>query len=369
MTTAALFTPLTLGPVEVSNRIAVAPMCQYSAENGQVTDWHRMHVLQYAISGAGLFMLEATGVTADGRITPFCLALDRDEQETALRDLVATCRHYGAAKMGIQLNHSGRKGSSDAAWRGGSPVTPQNGGWVTHAPSALALGQAWPTPVAYSEADLQHLLVAYRNATERSVRAGFDVVEIHAAHGYLLHQFLSPISNHRQDGYGGDAARRARFPLAVVEAVRKALPHDRALGIRVSATDWVAEGLQINEVIAFLVQAKAMGVDYVCVSSGGIRPDIRIPIGPGYQVELAAQIRRETGLITRAVGLITEADQAEKILQAGHADQVAIARGFLDDPRWVWHAADRLGATVVYPPPYERASRPLWPGFRHRNAT
>ena len=223
-------------------------------------------------------------------------------------------------------------------------------------------------PVAHSESELEHLLAAYRHATLRSARAGFDVVEIHAAHGYLLHQFLSPISNQRQDAYGGDATRRARFPLAVVSAVREALPSDRALGLRVSATDWVAEGLQINEVIDFLRQAKTMGVDYVCVSSGGIRPDIRIPIGPGYQVALADQIRRETGLITRAVGLITDAQQAETILQEGQADQIAIARGFLDDPRWVWHAADRLGATVAYPPAYERASRPLWPGFRHRDA-
>jgi len=364
MTTPMLFSPLTIGPMAFENRIAVAPMCQYSAHDGCVTDWHTMHVMQYVISGTGLFMLEATGVTNDGRITPFCLALTNDAQETRLRDLIATCRKYGSSKIGIQLNHSGRKGSSVPPWLGGTPVDETKGGWLTFAPSAVPLADGWPIPSEYSESDLQRLIDAYRDSTERSVRVGVDVLEIHAAHGYLLHQFLSPLSNHRQDQYGGSPEARRRFPLEVVKAVRERWPRDRVLGIRVSASDWLPEGLQVKEVIQFLLHAKTIGVDYVCVSSGGIRPDIRIPVSPGYQVSFASEIRRETGLITRAVGMILEPQQAEDILKAGHADQIAIARGFLDDPRWVWRAAHRLGASISYPVQYERAAPKAWPGFK-----
>jgi 2,4-dienoyl-CoA reductase-like NADH-dependent reductase (Old Yellow Enzyme family) len=366
MSASMLFSPVRIGPIELANRIVVAPMCQYSADNGCVTDWHRMHVMQYAISGAGLFMLEATSVTPDGRITPLCLALYNDEQESQLGALLASCRRYGATTLGIQLNHAGRKAASAPFWLGGVPLAPQDGGWPTFAPSAISFAPQWPTPTAYSESELQALLEAYRDSTLRSARAGFDVVEIHAAHGYLLHQFLSPISNLRHDAYGGDAHGRQRFPLEVVKAVRSVWPRDRALGIRVSATDWVPEGLQVAEVIDFLAKARALGVDYVCVSSGGIRPDIRIPVGLNYQVGLASEIRRKTGLVTRAVGLIVAPKQAEEILQEGHADQIAIARGFIDDPRWVWHAADQLGAEIAYAPQYERATPALWPGFKHR---
>jgi len=366
MSKAKLFSPVQIGPIEFSNRIVVAPMCQYSADNGCVTDWHRMHVMQYAISGAALFMLEATSVTPDGRITPLCLGLYNDEQESKLHTLIDACKRYGSTKLGIQLNHAGRKGASAPFWLGGVPLAPEDGGWQTYAPSAIALAPQWPTPNAYSESELQALLKAYCDSTQRSARVGFDVLEIHAAHGYLLHQFLSPISNHRQDKYGGDAQGRQRFPLDVVKAVRAIWPGDRVLGVRVSTTDWLSEGLQIKDVIDFLVAAKQLGVDYVCVSSGGIRPDIRIPVGLNYQVGLASEVRRETGLFTRAVGMIVAPKQAEEIVQEGHADQIAIARGFIDDPRWVWHAADQLGAEIGYAPQYERAKPALWPGFQHR---
>lgn len=366
MSSPLLFTKIKLDRVELPNRIVVAPMCQYSAKDGCVTDWHTMHVMQYLISGAGLFMLEATGVTMDGRISPSCLALTNDEQEDKLRRLLDSGRQYGSAKIGIQLNHSGRKGSSAPVWLGGGPLTESAGGWSVFAPSAIPFADGWPVPTEYSEQDLQDLINAFADSTRRSVRVGFDVLEIHAAHGYLLHQFLSPISNQRQDAYGGSPEARRRFPLQVVKAVREAWPQDRALGIRVSASDWITEGLNVTEVTQFLLHAKSLGVDYVCVSSGGIRSDIRIPVAPGYQVSFASEIRKATGLITRAVGMILDPFQAEDILQAGHADQIAIARGFLDDPRWVWRAADALGVDIPYPPQYARAAPAVWPGFRHR---
>ena len=366
MSSPLLFDRITLSDVELANRIVVAPMCQYSGKNGCVTDWHTMHVMQYLISGAGLFMLEATGVTMDGRITPSCLALTNDEQEEKLGQLLHVCRQYGSTKIGIQLNHSGRKGSSAPVWLGGAPITERDGGWPVFAPSAIPFADGWPVPSKYSEQDLDDLLSAFVDSTKRSVRVGFDVLEIHAAHGYLLHQFLSPISNQRQDTYGGSAEARRRFPLQVVKAVRQVWPKDRALGIRVSASDWVTDGLNVKEVIQFLSHAKSLGLDYVCVSSGGIRADIRIPVAPGYQVSFASEIRKATGLITRAVGMILDPIQAENILQAGHADQIAIARGFLDDPRWVWRAADILGVDVPYPPQYARAAPTVWPGYRRR---
>lgn len=351
----ALFSPLALGPLSLANRIVIAPMCQYSADDGSATDWHLIHLGQLALSGAALLVLEATAVEAVGRITPACLGLYSDANEAALAGVLASVRKHSPMPLAIQLAHAGRKASSEVPWRGGALITPENGGWRPEAPSALAHGDGEAPPVALDAAGLVRVREAFVESARRAARLGFDAIELHAAHGYLLHQFLSPISNVRTDAYGGSLEARMRFPLEVFEAVRAAVPVGMAVGARVSATDWVDGGWSPAECAEFGRALRDRGCDFLHVSSGGVSPRQKIPLGPGYQVHLAEQMKQATGLPTIAVGLITEPEQAEAVIAEGRADAVALARAMLFNPHWPWHAAARLGAQVQAPPQYWRS--------------
>lgn len=350
-----LFTPFKLGSLTLPNRIVIAPMCQYSADEGLAGDWHLMHLGQLALSGAGLLFIEATAVERDGRITHGCLGLWSDATEAALARVLAAVRRHSRMPIGIQLGHAGRKGSSHLPWQGGQQLGSAEGAWMTDAPSALPHASHEVAPRALDEAGLKRIRTAFVDAAQRACRLGLDVIELHAAHGYLLHEFLSPISNQRSDRYGGSLDNRMRFPLEVFEAMRAALPAGFPLGVRISATDWVEGGWDLAQSLVLAQALKARGCDFIDVSSGGSSPQQKIPLGPGYQVPLAEAVRRGTDLPTIAVGLITEPEQAEAILQAGQADLVALARGMLYDPRWPWHAAARLGGQVQAPPQYWRS--------------
>ena len=352
--TSKLFSPAQLGQVELANRIVVAPMCQYSAVDGNLNDWHFMHLGQYAVSGTGLVFVEACGVEPEGRITPGCPGLYNDENEAAMKRIIDFNRDYGNSKLGIQLAHAGRKASANVPWNGGTPLSAEDGAWQTSAPSALPYADGWHVPTAESIQGLERIKQAFVQAAERAVRVGFEVIEIHAAHGYLLHQFLSPLSNQREDDYGGSLENRLRFPLEIFEAVKGVCPDNVACGIRVSATDWVDGAWSVEDTVEFGKRLKDLGCDFIDVSSGGNSPLQEITTGPGYQVPFADQIRRETGLATMAVGMITEPQQAEDILMAEQADFIALARGMLYDPRWTWHAAEALGAQASFPPQYQR---------------
>ncbi len=360
-----LFSPIKIGSLELSNRLVVAPMCQYSASDGAANEWHIQHLSQLGYSGAGLVVVEATGVERRGRITHGCLGLYSDDSEAALAHAIHTARRWaGPTKFGIQLAHAGRKASTRLPWDGGAPLSAAEDAWQTVAPSAVPFAATWPTPHALSRTEIEKLIAAWVAAAERSVRIGFDVIELHCAHGYLLHEFLSPLANQRDDEYGGSLENRMRLPLAVIQAVRAAVPASIPLGMRVSATDWVEGGWDIKQTCEFVRAAKKLGIDFVCASSGGTVSGVTMPVAAGYQVSLAAEIRQATEMTTRAVGLITDADQAEKILQDGSADLIAIARGFLDDPRWGWHAADKLGVSVHAPAQYASSRTPGWRKFR-----
>jgi 2,4-dienoyl-CoA reductase-like NADH-dependent reductase (Old Yellow Enzyme family) len=349
-----LFSPLALRSLKLPNRIVVSPMCQYVAKNGQATSWHLIHLGGLALSGAGLLFIEATAVEADGRITPGCLGLWDDATEAALRPVLAAVRAHSKIAVGIQLAHAGRKGSSRVPWQGGAQIPPPVG-WIAHAPSTLAQRQGETLPVALDEAGLERVRQAFVESTKRAARLGIDAIEIHAAHGYLLHQFLSPIANARADGYGGSLQNRMRFPLQIFDAVRAVFPSDKPVGVKVSATDWVDGGWDLEQTIAFSRELKKRGADWVTASSAGISPLQKIVLGAGYQVPFAKAIKDAVGIATVAVGLITEAQQAEEIVSSGKADFVALARGILYDPRWGWHAAAQLGGTVSAPPQYWRA--------------
>ena len=354
--TSKLFTQITLGGVELSNRIVLSPMCQYSAREGTVGDWHVMHLGQFAVSGVGLVMVEASGVEAIGRITVGCVGLYSDQNEAALARVVRFCRDYGGAKLGIQLAHAGRKASTDLPWRGGKPVPPDaEGGWDTVGPSAEPYAPGWHVPAALDRDGLERIKQAFVRATERALRLDFDLIEIHSAHGYLLHQFLSPLGNRRNDAYGGDLESRLRFPLEVFEAVRAAWPRERALGVRVSATDWIAGGWDLDDTVAYAKALAARGCDFIDVSSGGMSPAQEIDAGPGYQAGFAAEVKRRSGLPTIAVGQITDSRQAETIVRSGQADLIALGRIMLFDPRWPWHAAQTLDAQTAYPAQYQRS--------------
>lgn len=364
----ALFQPLALRGLTLANRIAVAPMCQYSAVDGVPQDWHIQHLGSLSTSGPGLLMVEATGVEDIGRITPGCTGLYSDACEQAFAHILNAVRGINPGQViGVQLAHAGRKASTQRPWEGGGALQPDQGPWTTVSASAIPFDPAWHTPEAANEEDIERIQAAFVAAAGRALRAGFDLIEIHSAHGYLLHQFLSPLSNKRTDQYGGPLANRMRFPLAVIKATRAAWPADKPMGIRISATDWAEGGFNPDEAVQYVAAARDAGVDYVCVSSGGLVPYQKIPVGPGYQVHLAERIRRETGLVTRAVGMIVSPQQAEAIVASGQADQVALARAFLDDPRWVWHAADVLGATAYCPPQYARARPNTWSLARLRS--
>jgi 2,4-dienoyl-CoA reductase-like NADH-dependent reductase (Old Yellow Enzyme family) len=361
-----LFSPIRLAELSLENRIVVSPMCQYSADNGSATDWHIMHLGQLALSGAGLLIIEASGVEPRGRITPSCLGLYSDDNERALARVLKAVRAHGRARIGIQLAHAGRKASVDVPWRGGKPLEPAAGAWPTIAPSAVPFAEGWSMPVPLERAGMDDVIAAFVRATERSLRLGLDLIELHGAHGYLISEFLSPLANRRDDDYGGSLENRMRFPLEIVRAVRAAWPRQRPLGVRLNGTDFTPSGIVVEEAAAFAAALKTAGVDYVCVSGGGNSPAQRIPLEPHYQVPYAAEVRKRSGLATMAVGLITEPRAAERVIASGEADLVALARGFLDDPRWAWHAAEALGAELAVVPQYERARPKLWPGARQR---
>jgi len=351
----ALFSPITLRGLTLPNRIMVAPMCQYSSEDGEANDWHFTHINSLALSGAAMFCIEATAVEAIGRITPGCLGLWNDATEAALKPILASVCKRSRAAVAIQLAHAGRKASSHKPWDGGQLIPLSEGGWQAEGPSNVPHKESEAPPRALDETGLQRIRDAFVAGTKRAERLGIDAIEVHCAHGYLLHQFLSPVSNKRTDQYGGSLENRMRFPLEIFEAVRAAFPHDKPVGLRVSATDWIEGGWDISQTIAFVHELKKRGLDWIDVSSGGVSPLQKIPLGPGYQVPLAQAVKEATGVTTIAVGLITEARQAEDIVASGKADMVALARGMLFDPRWGWHAAAELGGEVSVPPQYWRS--------------
>jgi 2,4-dienoyl-CoA reductase-like NADH-dependent reductase (Old Yellow Enzyme family) len=357
-----LFDPIILGGITLANRIAVSPMCQYSAEDGSANDWHLQHLGSLSLSGAGLLVVEQTAVEPAGRISHGCLGLYSAANEVALARVVELCRRWGSARLGIQLAHAGRKASANIPWQGGGALASDAGRWRTVAPSAIPFADHWPVPQALDEAGLARIRDAHAEAAKRADRLGFDLVELLGAHGFLLHSFLSPISNRRSDRYGGSLANRMRFPLAVAAAVRAVWPRNKALGMRITGFDWVAGGITPEEAGVFAHELREIGFDYVCVSSGGISPQARVNLAPGYQVPFAAAVKKASGIAVQAVGMIVDPHQAETIVADGSADCVALARAFLDDPRWAWHAADALAADVACPSQYRRARPDQWPG-------
>jgi 2,4-dienoyl-CoA reductase-like NADH-dependent reductase (Old Yellow Enzyme family) len=356
-----LFTPFSLRGLTLPNRVVVAPMCQYSAEDGNATGWHVMHWGQYAVAAAGLVMVEATGVEPRGRITPGCLGLWSDENEAAMAEALSAARKIADVPFGIQLGHAGRKASAKRPWEGPGHYWPGDGGWSVAGPSEIPFAEDWPVPEALGEEAMADIIDAFAASAVRAVRLGFQCIEIHAAHGYLLSSFLSPIANRRDDSYGGSLENRARLPMQVFHAVREAVPDTFPVGVRFNGTDWLDGGFSADDAVGFARMLADAGCDFVDVSSGG-NAFASIPVGPGYQVPVAERIRREIGIATMAVGMIRSPQHAEAIVANGQADLVAIGRGFLNDPRWVWHAAEalnvelnvvpqyRFGATSVYRP-------------------
>lgn len=350
-----LFSPIQLGPLRLSNRIVIAPMCQYSAEEGSATDWHMIHLGGLALSGAGLLIIEATAVSPEGRISPDDLGLWSEANEAALKKVLDSVRRYSPIPVAIQLAHAGRKASTQAPWDGGKFIQQEQGGWLTLAPSALPYDAHDTPPLALDESGLQLIINQFATAAKRAERLGLEAIEVHAAHGYLLHQFLSPLANNRDDGYGGSLENRMRFPLAVFDAVRAAVGAEFPVGIRISATDWVEGGWDIEQSLVFAKELEKRACAYIHVSSGGLSPLQSIPVEMNYQVLFAERIKKETNLPVIAVGLIKEPKQAEAIIAQEQADMVALARGMLFDPRWPWHAAAELGGQVFAPKQYRRS--------------
>jgi 2,4-dienoyl-CoA reductase-like NADH-dependent reductase (Old Yellow Enzyme family) len=349
-----LFSPLKIRAIEFRNRVFVSPMCQYSSENGLPTAWHLVHLGSRAVGGAGLVMVEATAVSAEGRISPGDSGIWSDEHAEAFRPIAAFIKAHGAVP-GIQLAHAGRKASTDVPWRGGRPLRESEGGWIPLAPSAQPFDSGYPVPREMAPHDLDKVTKEFRNAARRSVAAGFEVIEIHMAHGYLLHEFLSPLANERTDEYGGRLENRMRFPLQIAQTVRREVPESLPVFVRISATDWAAGGWDLAQSIVLSALLKDMGVDLIDCSSGGLVPNVKVPTGPGYQVQFASEIRKQVGILTGAVGMITEAHQAEEIISGGDADAVLLARAMLRDPYWANHAAKKLGAVPAWPVQYLRA--------------
>jgi 2,4-dienoyl-CoA reductase-like NADH-dependent reductase (Old Yellow Enzyme family) len=353
----SLFSPFSMRELTLANRIVVSPMCQYSAVDGRATDWHTIHWGHLLQSSAGMFTIEATAVSATGRITFGCLGLYDDACEQALGERLAIARaNSPSMPVAIQLAHSGRKGSSQVPWEGGQLIRVDQGGWIPLAPSAIAHLEHEPPPKSIDVATLAQIKREFVDAAGRALRIGICALELHMAHGYLLHEFLSPVSNKRKDGYGGSFDNRIRFPMEVFAAVRDLWPQGKPLGVRISATDWIDGGWTIEDSIALAHRLQALGCDWIDVSSGGISPAQKIPLGPGYQVPLARAIRAATSIPIMAVGLITEAKQADAIIKSHDADLVAMARAMLWDPRWPWHAAATLGAQIHAPKQYWRSA-------------
>jgi 2,4-dienoyl-CoA reductase-like NADH-dependent reductase (Old Yellow Enzyme family) len=351
-----LFTPIALRSVECRNRVFVSPMCQYSSRDGFATDWHLVHLGSRAVGGAGLVMMEATAVTPEGRISPDDMGIWSDGHSAALERIASFVREQGAVPA-IQLAHAGRKASTSAPWTGGGPMAAGDGGWQVVGPSPAAFGPGFPEPRALTAGEIQFLVQQFADAAKRAHDAGFEAIEIHAAHGYLLHQFLSPLSNQRTDEFGGSYDNRVRFALAVARGVRAAWPGHLPLLVRLSATDWAEGGWTLDESVELARRLKAEGVDMIDCSSGGLVPGAKIPVGPGYQTPFASAIRRQAGIATAAVGLVTSPEQAEQIVATGEADAVLLAREMLRNPYWPLTAARRLGAEVPWPKQYERARR------------
>jgi len=358
-----LFTPIRVGHLELANRIVIAPMCQYSAVDGCMTDWHLIHLGHLALSGAALLTIEATAVLPEGRITYADVGLWDDGTEAAIARTLESVRRWSEMPIAIQLAHAGRKASTEVPWQGGAQIPPgQANGWQTAAPSAVPYEAGEHPPAALDRDGMARVRDAFAEAARRAARLGIEAVQIHGAHGYLLHQFLSPLSNCRDDAYGGSLENRMRFPLEVFDAVRAAFPAERGVSMRVSGSDWVEGGWDIDQTIAFARALEARGCAAIHVSSGGLDPAQRIPVGPSYQVPMARAVKAATRMPVIAVGLITEFEQAEAIVATGDADLIALARTILYDPRWPWHAAAHLGGQVTAPAQY-LASRPR----RHRD--
>jgi 2,4-dienoyl-CoA reductase-like NADH-dependent reductase (Old Yellow Enzyme family) len=362
MTQAKLFTPFRIGYTELVNRIVIAPMCQYSAEDGCMTDWHMIHLGQLALSGAALLTIEATSVTPEGRISYADVGLYSDECEAAMRRVLDGIRRWSDMPVAIQLAHAGRKASTEVPWKGGAQLPPDHPqGWKTEAPSAIPHSDGETPPTALDREGLARVRNAFADAARRAARLDLAAVQVHAAHGYLLHQFLSPLSNRREDEYGGSLENRMRFPLEVFDAVRAAFPADRPVTVRVSGTDWAEGGWTIEETVEFAKALEARGCSAIHVSSGGLTPAQRIAVGPSYQVPLARAVKAATSMPVIAVGLITDFVQAEAILSTGDADLIALARAILYNPRWPWHAAAHFGAAVKAPNQYLRSQPRQFP--------
>lgn len=360
-----LFSPFQIGPLSLPNRIVVLPMCQYVAQgDGLVRPWHVMHYGNLSVSGAGLVIVEATGVQDTGRISPNDLGLYNDAQQAAFKALLDGIRTFASARFGIQLSHAGRKASSQP-FDDPNPVPVGAGGWLPSGPSPATHNDRWPIPHEMSATDIEQVVGHFVAAARRADRAGFDLIEIHGAHGYLISSFLSPVANRRQDEFGGSLENRMRLPLTIARAVRAVWPADKALGFRLNGTDWIEGGIEIEETVAVARALKGLGVDYVSVSSGGnTRAQKLPPMTPGYQVGLAERVRKETGITTLAAGLIVTPAQAEHIIASGQADLTGIGRAVLDNPRWGQHAQYVLdGKADNYPRSHWRAGPGIWPGF------
>lgn len=350
-----LMSPLPLRGVTLKNRIVVSPMCQYSSQDGFANDWHLVHLGSRAVGGAGLILFEASAVVPEGRITPHDLGIWKDEHIEGLKRITDFISAQGSIP-GIQLAHAGRKASHHRPWDGGKAIAPnEENGWQTVAPSSIPFQDGEPTPHAMSEAEIKEVVIAFEAATKRALEAGFKVIELHAAHGYLLHEFYSPLSNHRTDRYGGSFENRIRLLLEVTESVRKVWPQEYPLLVRISATDWTEGGWTGDDSVALALALKKLGVDLIDCSTGGNVPQADIPVGPGYQVPFAQKVRQQASILTGAVGMVTEAQQAEDILASGQADVVLLARELLRNPYFPLHAALQLGDEHAWPPQYERA--------------
>ena len=356
-----LFSPITINNLNLTNRIVVAPMCQYSAIEGSATDWHLMHLGQLSISGSALVFIEATAVEEKGRITPGCLGLYSDDNQIALEKVIKFVKRYGNTKIGIQLAHAGRKASTAIPWLGGNPLSRDNSdSWETVAPSSEAYNSNWPSPIELDTQGLENIKKCFVSSAKRAIEIGFDIIELHMAHGYLIHQFLSPISNTRTDKYGSNFENRIRYPLEIFKAIRDEISSDYPIGVRFSATDWVeSSSWNIEEATKFALKLKELGCDFFDVSSGGNSPKQNIISGPAYQTGFASRIKSEVGIPTIAVGQITEPLQAESIISTGQADLIAIGRGMLYNPRWAWHAAEVFKKEAAYPPQYARSHHSL----------
>lgn len=356
MMTSHLFTPFQIGSLRLANRIVIAPMCQYSAQDGCMTDWHLMHLGHLALSGAGLLTIEATAVKPEGRITYADVGLYSDACEASMRRVIDAIRGWSSMPIAIQLSHAGRKASSEVPWRGGAQLSAEHvNGWQTEAPSAIPYADNQAAPSALSTAGLREIRTAFADAARRAARIGIDAIQIHAAHGYLLHEFLSPLANQRQDAYGGSLDNRMRFPLEVFDAVRAAVPATMTVSVRVSGTDWAPHGWDIEQTVTFAQALEQRGCSAIHVSSGGLTPAQQIPIGPGYQVPLARAVKAAVQMPVITVGLISDFEHAEAILVAGDADLVALARAMLYNPRWPWHAAAHFDASIAAPKQYLRS--------------